>query len=69
MEMIRGKYFQNKGEKIPSMLLNRHFLKEYRFYSSAGWEHFLAQTFSQTAFRTVEEKGLTPAIDLKKSIN
>jgi hypothetical protein len=47
MEIIGKKYFVKIQEKIPSMLLDINFLKEYRFYSYAGWEHFLAQIFSK----------------------
>jgi hypothetical protein len=47
MEIIVGKYIQKIEGKSPSMLLNRNFLKEYRFYPYAGWEHFLSQIFSK----------------------
>jgi hypothetical protein len=42
MEIIGGKYFQKIEEIIPNILLNRNFLKEYHYYSYAGWEHFYA---------------------------
>jgi hypothetical protein len=43
-ENISKRYVE---EKIPGMLMDRNFLKEYRFYSYVGWKHVLAQIFSK----------------------
>ncbi len=45
VEIMGGKFSHKLEVILPSMLLNRSFLKENRYYPHAGWENFCAKIF------------------------